>query len=103
MGLVSDLVEDLYLFAGVGSLQDQAAIAARLFAAAEAAVGRLGATRDWATNDDAATLARIRTQLDDTAFVEAWEQGRNMSVDDAVALALELWDPSHVDDTPTQA
>lgn len=102
IGLVSDLVDNLYLFARVGSLQDQEAVAARLFAAAEAAIGRLGSTRDWAAKDDAATLTRVRTQLDDTAFAAAWEQGRNMSVEEAVALALELWDPHPVGDVPIQ-
>jgi predicted ATPase len=103
IGLVFDLVDNLYSFARVGSLQDQEAVAARLFAAAEAAISRLGSTRDWAAKDDAATLARVRTQLDDNAFAAAWEQGRNMSVEDAVALALDLWDPHPVGDVPIQA
>ncbi len=33
-------------------------------------------------------LAVIRTQLDEAAFAEAWEEGRTLTVDEAVALAL---------------
>jgi len=35
-----------------------------------------------------ATLARIHGMLDDAAFAEAWEQGRALTIDEAVALAL---------------
>jgi hypothetical protein len=35
------------------------------------------------------TLATIRTQLDDGAFADAWEQGRKLTLEDAVALALD--------------
>ena len=34
-------------------------------------------------------LRAIRSQLDDAAFAEAWEQGRALTADEAVALALE--------------
>jgi hypothetical protein len=36
-----------------------------------------------------ATLTAIRTQLDETAFAEAWEEGGALTLDEAVALALE--------------
>jgi len=35
------------------------------------------------------TLAAIRARLDETEFSEAWEQGRTVTPDEAVALALE--------------
>jgi hypothetical protein len=38
-------------------------------------------------NDEAVT--RIRKDLDETAFAEAYEQGRVLTADDAVALALD--------------
>jgi len=38
------------------------------------------------------TLAVIRAQLDEAAFAEAWEQGRALTADEAVALALDLLD-----------
>jgi hypothetical protein len=33
-------------------------------------------------------LALIREQLDDAAFSEAWDQGRKLTMDEVVALAL---------------
>jgi hypothetical protein len=35
------------------------------------------------------TLAAIRAQLDEAAFAEAWEQGRTLTADRAVDLALD--------------
>jgi len=34
-------------------------------------------------------LAAIREQLDEAAFAEAWEEGKALTADQAVALALE--------------
>ena len=39
------------------------------------------------TNEE--TLASIRGQLDDQALAEAWEQGQALTIDEAVALALD--------------
>jgi hypothetical protein len=36
-----------------------------------------------------ATLAAIRAQLDDAAIAETWEQGRKLTVGEAVTLALD--------------
>jgi hypothetical protein len=38
------------------------------------------------------TLTTIRTQLDEPTLVEAWEQGRALTADEAVALALDSLD-----------
>jgi len=35
------------------------------------------------------TLVIIRSQLDEAAFAEVWEQGRTLTLDEAVALALD--------------
>jgi len=35
------------------------------------------------------TLARARARLDDATFAAAWEQGRKLAADEAVALALD--------------
>ena len=35
------------------------------------------------------TLMSIHAQLDDAAFAEAWDQGRALTADEAVALALD--------------
>jgi hypothetical protein len=37
-------------------------------------------------------LIAIRHQLDETAFADAWEQGRSLTADEAVALALDALD-----------
>lgn len=34
------------------------------------------------------TLTTIRTELDEAGLAEAWEQGRALTLDQAVALAL---------------
>jgi hypothetical protein len=34
------------------------------------------------------TLTSIRAQLDEAGVAEAWEQGRMLTIDDSVALAL---------------
>jgi hypothetical protein len=41
-------------------------------------------------NDEALTL--IRAQLDEAAFAEAWEQGRTLTANEAVALGLDALD-----------
>jgi len=35
------------------------------------------------------TLSTIHARLDESAFAESWEQGRALTIDEAVALALE--------------
>lgn len=37
---------------------------------------------------DAETLAMIRAQLDEASLERAWEEGRTMTPDEAIALAL---------------
>jgi hypothetical protein len=34
------------------------------------------------------TLAALRVQLDEEAFARAWEEGKKLTADEAVALAL---------------
>ena len=64
--------------------------AAWVLASGEALYEEIGVrARPLAAERDEKTLSAIRTQLDDSAFVEAWEQGRAMSADEAVALALD--------------
>ena len=35
------------------------------------------------------TLSSVHAQVDEAAFAEAWEQGRTLTADEAVALALD--------------
>ncbi len=62
--------------------------AARLLSCFEALREQIGVSEAWITRMNEETLATIRTQLDEAAFAEAWEQGRVLTVDEAVALAL---------------
>jgi hypothetical protein len=69
------------------------AIAARLLASAEALQEEIGAGRgQWLVEMNERTLRAIRAELDDAAFTEAWEQGRALTVDEAVALAADSLD-----------
>ncbi|HXG77414.1 MAG TPA: tetratricopeptide repeat protein [Gaiellaceae bacterium] len=45
-------------------------------------------------NDE--TLEAVRADLDEAPFAEAWDEGRRLSLDDAVALALGERDEAHV-------
>ena len=60
---------------------------------AQAAIDRteeIGAAESpYVTDLNEGTLAIVRRHLDETAFAEAWEQGRKLTVDEAVALALQ--------------
>ena len=68
-------------------------IAARLLASAEALQEEIGAGRSpWLVEMNERTLRAIHAQLDDVAFAEAWEHGRALAVDDAVALAVDSLD-----------
>ena len=43
----------------------------------------------WAAEESERTRASVYSQLEDAVFVAAWEQGRTLTLDEAVALALE--------------
>jgi hypothetical protein len=49
----------------------------------------IGARPPWFARISMKTLATIHTELDETAFAKAWEQGMTMTADEAVALALD--------------
>jgi hypothetical protein len=67
----------------------QGKMAARLITCYEAMCEEMGASVPWVARLNAETLATIRTQLDEDAVAEAWEQGRTLTADEAVALALD--------------
>ena len=47
---------------------------------------------DWMMALEEEALASIHTQLSEAAFAEAWEQGRSLTTDEAVALAVASFD-----------
>ena len=92
-GYVGDIASDLCHFAEVLAAEGRAEAAARLLSRGEALREEIGAgLESWAVEMNERTLTAIHTQLDEAAFAEAWEQGRAMTVDEAVALAFESSD-----------
>jgi ATP/maltotriose-dependent transcriptional regulator MalT len=67
----------------------RAETAARLLSCSEVLREEVGGSEAWVARMNEETLAAIRAQLDDAAFAEAWEQGRTLTADEAVALALD--------------
>jgi len=81
---------DLHRFARGLAFAGRAAAAARVFACAEALYEEIGArARPLTAERDEKTLSAIRAQLDDSVFAEAWDQGRALTADEAVALVLD--------------
>ena len=64
-------------------------MAARLISCFDALREEIGGGEPWVARMNEETLATIRTQLDEAAFAEEWEQGRTLTADEAVALALD--------------
>jgi predicted ATPase/class 3 adenylate cyclase len=67
---------------------------ARLLSCFEGLRERIGVSEAWVGRMNEETLAEIRRQLDEPAFAEAWDEGRKLTADEAVELALaELAQP----------
>jgi predicted ATPase/class 3 adenylate cyclase len=80
-------------FARVLAFAGRAETAARVLATGETLYEEMGASpMGWLkrANDEALTL--IRAEVDDAAFTEACEQGRTLTAEEAVALALDSLD-----------
>jgi predicted ATPase/class 3 adenylate cyclase len=74
---------------GVLSAEPDPARAARLLAAAMAAAEALGSQLSWSNKGEYdAALAVIHVRLDTATFEAAWQEGRAMSLEDAVGCAL---------------
>ena len=85
------MAECLAGLAGVAGAEAQPARAARLFGVAAAVREALGA-RVWPAEqaDYERNLQRTRAQVDAAAWEAAWAEGRAMSLEQAIAYALEL-------------
>jgi predicted ATPase len=75
--------------AQVLALAGRPEIAARVLASSAAPFGEIGEMPVNLAETNRRTLAVVRPQLDHAAFADAWEQGRMMTADEAVALALD--------------
>ncbi|MFL5735384.1 MAG: ATP-binding protein [Chloroflexia bacterium] len=84
------VLECLAGLAGVAAAEGHPERAARLFAASEALRQALDAPM-WPAEqvDYDRNLAKARAQLDDASWQAAWEAGRTLNIDQAVALAKE--------------
>ncbi len=83
------VVEDLSIFASFLAAEGRAEMAARLLSSAGVLRDEIGGVSSWVTDMNDKTLTTIRVQLDEAAFAEAWDQGMALTVDQAVALALD--------------
>ncbi|HEU5432304.1 MAG TPA: tetratricopeptide repeat protein, partial [Thermomicrobiales bacterium] len=90
VGFARGLPDNLENFARIAEAIREDERAARLFGAAEALRIRLGFP--WVPfdrDDNQRLIAGLRERLGETAFAAAWDAGRAMSLDDAIAVALE--------------
>jgi len=88
LGQLYEMSWVLCLFARVLAVEGRAGTAARLLSCSEAHRATIGGMSPYLARRDERTLTTIRTQLDDAAFAQAWEQGQALTLDEAVALAL---------------
>jgi predicted ATPase len=86
------ITENLSLFAEFLAAEGRAEAAARLLARADGLREEIGGVPSWVGEMNQKTLASIRTQLDEASLAEAWAQGRALTVDEAVARALDSGD-----------
>jgi predicted ATPase/class 3 adenylate cyclase len=90
LGNVIFVAVDLARFAAIRAHEGKAETAAQLLAKSEAVHEEIAwSPESWVTEERDKTRGVIRTQLDEAAFAESWEQGRTLTLDEAVALALD--------------
>jgi hypothetical protein len=88
LGDLLDTAVDLCRFAAVLAREGKAVTATRLLSSLDALSDEIGTRRSYVEELSEETLTTIRTRLDEAAFAEAWEQGRTLTIGDAVTLAL---------------
>ena len=85
-----DTADSLSWFAAALAKAGRAETAGAFLSRSLALYEEIGATVGfWVAKRNDKTLAAIRAQLDEAAVAEAWEAGRALTVDEAVALALD--------------
>jgi predicted ATPase/DNA-binding CsgD family transcriptional regulator len=86
----NEMADGLAVLAGAFSLLGRAQGAARLLGASEAASERVGAFHHPSDRPEIdRIIAAVRAQLDESAFDTAWDEGRKMTLEQAVVTALE--------------
>jgi predicted ATPase/class 3 adenylate cyclase len=90
LGSQSGVAHQLFRCAGALAIAGKARLATQLLSCAETLYEQMGtAMLPHLVAENEITLAAIHAQLDDAAFAEAWEEGRSLTADEVVALALE--------------
>jgi predicted ATPase/class 3 adenylate cyclase len=87
---LDEVAQNLFSLARGAAVVGETDAAVRMLSAASSALEELGitpGTYEADLNDD--TVSIIRRDLDETAFSKAWADGQKLTVDDAVALALD--------------
>lgn len=93
LGNRNGIAVELCRCAGALAIAGNAGTAAQLLSSSQALHEEVGASvLPFLAADNEKTLTTIRAQLDETAFAEAWERGRGLARDRAVALALDALD-----------
>ncbi|MDP9491126.1 MAG: hypothetical protein M3P42_02825, partial [Actinomycetota bacterium] len=93
LGSLQGIAQSLCRTAGTFAvLAGKADTAARLLSCFEAQREQIGVSEAWVARMNEETLSAIRARLDESAFAEAWEQGRALTIDEAAALALESFE-----------
>ncbi|MBM2822286.1 MAG: Adenylate/guanylate cyclase protein [Thermoleophilia bacterium] len=90
LGNLPFLSVDLIRFALIAARMGRPELAAQLLSRATALRDEIGyALESWMTFETEEALAAVHTLLDDSAFDKAWDAGAKLSLDEAVALALD--------------
>jgi predicted ATPase len=103
LGAYRMTAKDLHTFARVLAVKGRAGIAVRILSCAKARQQEMGFDTDpFAERFDEETLSAARSQLDEAALAESWEQGRALALDDAGMLALDSLGAAHATGGPRQ-
>ena len=91
LGVRVELVQVLECLAWVAAMSGQSPRASRLGGASEALRQNLGVPlREDLRSGHHRALQTMRAALGDDAFVSAWAEGQALTLDEAVAVALEV-------------
>lgn len=87
---------DVFRFSHVLAVKGEAEVAARVFSSSDTLCEEIGMRlRSWDSKFFDETMAIIRSQLDEAAFAEAWDEGLKLTADEAVVLALNSLESLH--------
>lgn len=92
MGTYRPITYTLAGMAGIAAEQRQLARAVRLLAASETTREEIGVRQDAKSREFESAMAALRGQLDEDEFASLWAEGAAMTLEEAVAYALEEGD-----------